>query len=157
MATIFLRGSHSRCFFWYVTSKNNLSFSKQFAYSPYYFILLFTFWWVLKKKARQRDIWRTLQNIFKIFHRNTSFQWCKPCLATYFIKPCLAILETFFWLYYWLVLGSKLDCYKQRFHLMQLARNYGEPHIYLHQVFQRFWLGKIYLQICLQRVIFLTV
>ena len=140
MATIFLRGSHSRCFFWYVTSKNNLSFSKHFAYSPYYFILLFTFWWVLKKKARQRDIWKTLQNIFKIFHSKASLQWGKLCLAIYLIKLCLAILEAlFFWLYHWLVLGDKSYCCKQRFHLMQLTWNYGEPHIFLHKVFQRFW------------------
>ena len=94
--------------------------------------------------AGQRDIWKTLQDIFKIFHSKAILQWCKLCLATYLIKPRLAILEALFlWLYYWLVLGNKSDCCKEIFHLMQLTWNYGEPHIYLHQVFQRFWLGNL--------------
>ena len=57
--------------------------------------------------AGQRDIWKTLPNIFKIFHSKASLQWGKLCLAIYLIKLCLAILEAlFFWFYYWLVLGD---------------------------------------------------
>ena len=140
MATTFPRRCHSPCFFWYVTSKKIIC--QLTSVSCIYHIILFSdsfFDGFLRKMAGQGDIWKALQNIFKIFHSKASLQWGKLCLAIHLIKLCLAILEAlFFWLYHWLVLGDKSYCCKQRFHLMQLTWNYGEPHIFLHKVFQRF-------------------